>query len=97
MMLTINKATKIIGNGPHEKKTLLQKVDLKLQPGEFVTVVGGNGAGKSTLFNCISGSLPLTSGQILIDDQDVTQLSEEKELLTCQESFKTLKWALRRE
>jgi len=28
MMLTINKATKIIGNGPHEKKTLLQKVDL---------------------------------------------------------------------
>ena len=78
MMLTINKATKIIGNGPHEKKTLLQKVDLKLQPGEFVTVVGGNGAGKSTLFNCISGSLPLTSGQILIDDQDVTQLSEEK-------------------
>ena len=97
MMLTINKATKIIGNGPHEKKTLLQKVDLKLQSGEFVTVVGGNGAGKSTLFNCISGSLPLTSGQILIDDQDVTQLSEEKELLTCQESFKTLKWALRRE
>ena len=78
MMLTINKATKIIGNGPHEKKTLLQKVDLKLQPGEFVTVVGGNGAGKSTLFNCISGSLPLTSGQILINDQDVTQLSEEK-------------------
>ena len=78
MMLTINKATKIIGNGPHEKKTLLQKVDLKLQSGEFVTVVGGNGAGKSTLFNCISGSLPLTSGQILIDDQDVTQLSEEK-------------------
>ena len=62
-----------------------------------MTVVGGNGAGKSTLFNCISGSLPLTSGQILIDDQDVTQLSEEKELLTCQESFKTLKWALRRE
>ena len=43
-----------------------------------MTVVGGNGAGKSTLFNCISGSLPLTSGQILIDDQDVTQLSEEK-------------------
>ena len=78
MKLTINKATKIIGNGPHEKKTLLQKVDLKLQSGEFVTVVGGNGAGKSTLFNCISGSLPLTSGQILIDDQDVTQLSEEK-------------------
>ncbi|WP_430609091.1 ABC transporter ATP-binding protein [Enterococcus sp. DIV0876] len=77
-MLQINKATKVVGNGPHEKKVLLNKVDLTLQPGEFVTVVGGNGAGKSTLFNCISGTLPLTSGQITIDDQDVTNLSEEK-------------------
>lgn len=77
-MLQINKATKVVGNGPHEKKVLLNKVDLSLQPGEFVTVVGGNGAGKSTLFNSISGTLPLTSGQITIDDQDVTNLSEEK-------------------
>ena len=38
MMLTINKATKIIGNGPHEKKTLLQKVDLKLQSGDLLVV-----------------------------------------------------------
>ncbi|WP_312541021.1 ATP-binding cassette domain-containing protein [Enterococcus sp.] len=77
-MLQISKATKVVGNGPHEKKVLLNKVDLTLQPGEFVTVVGGNGAGKSTLFNCISGTLPLTSGQITIDEQDVTNLSEEK-------------------
>ncbi len=77
-MLQISKATKVVGNGPHEKKVLLNKVDLTLQPGEFVTVVGGNGAGKSTLFNCISGTLPLTSGQIKIDDQEVTTLSEEK-------------------
>ncbi|WP_312498967.1 ATP-binding cassette domain-containing protein [Enterococcus sp.] len=77
-MLQISKATKVVGNGPHEKKVLLNKVDLTLQPGEFVTVVGGNGAGKSTLFNCISGTLPLTSGQIMIDEQDVTNLSEEK-------------------
>ncbi len=47
-MLQISKATKVVGNGPHEKKVLLNKVDLTLQPGEFVTVVGGNGAGKST-------------------------------------------------
>jgi len=77
-MLQISKATKVVGNGPHEKKVLLNKVDLTLQPGEFVTVVGGNGAGKSTLFNCISGTLPLTSGQITIDEQEVTNLSEEK-------------------
>ncbi|MDU3374487.1 MAG: ATP-binding cassette domain-containing protein, partial [Enterococcus casseliflavus] len=77
-MLALKKAFKVVGNGPNEKKVLLNKIDLSLKPGEFVTVVGGNGAGKSTLFNCISGTMPLTSGQVMIDDQNVTTLSEEK-------------------
>lgn len=76
-MLAIEQATKIIKNGPNEKKVLLNKVDLKLTTGDFVTIVGGNGAGKSTLFNCVSGTMGLTSGKILIDAIDVTKETEE--------------------
>ncbi|MHC5267791.1 ABC transporter ATP-binding protein [Enterococcus sp. LJL98] len=77
-VLEIKKATKVISNGPKEQKVLLNQVDLTIKAGEFVTVLGGNGAGKSTLFNSISGALPLTSGSIFLDNQDVTALSEEK-------------------
>lgn len=77
-VLELKHAIKTISNGPREQKVLLNNVNLTIRPGDFITVLGGNGAGKSTLFNSISGALPLTSGQILMNGQDVTQLSEEK-------------------
>lgn len=77
-VLEIKQATKTISNGPKEQKVLLNNVSLTIESGDFITVLGGNGAGKSTLFNSISGTLPLTSGQILMGDQDITSLSEEK-------------------
>jgi simple sugar transport system ATP-binding protein len=49
----------------------LRGVDLSLHTGEIVGLVGDNGAGKSTLVNIISGALPPTSGQILIDGHEV--------------------------
>ncbi|MDN6639812.1 MAG: ATP-binding cassette domain-containing protein [Tetragenococcus sp.] len=76
-VLEMRNAAKLINNGPKEKKTLLNHIDLSIQKNEFITVLGGNGAGKSTLFNTISGTMPLSSGKILIEDKDVTQLSEE--------------------
>lgn len=76
-VLEMHNAAKLINNGPKEKKVLLNHIDLSIQKNEFVTVLGGNGAGKSTLFNTISGTMPLSSGKILIEDKDVTQLSEE--------------------
>lgn len=77
-VLTLRQAVKRINNGANDEKTLLNGINLSLKKGDFVTVVGGNGAGKSTLFNVISGSLPLTSGHIKINDQEVTRDSEEK-------------------
>jgi len=76
-VLEMQNAAKLVNNGPKEKKVLLDHINLSIQENEFITVLGGNGAGKSTLFNTISGTMPLSSGKILIEDQDLTQESEE--------------------
>jgi branched-chain amino acid transport system ATP-binding protein len=50
-------------------------VTLEVQPGERYAIIGPNGAGKSTLFNLITGELPVTTGTILLDGQDITHIS----------------------
>ncbi|GEL77006.1 ABC transporter ATP-binding protein [Tenuibacillus multivorans] len=69
--LTFNEDT------PDEKKAL-QGIDLELNKGEFVTVIGSNGAGKSTLMNVVSGSLHPDVGDVFINDQNVVHLPEYK-------------------
>lgn len=76
--LQIKQATKTIRNGINDKRQILRSVDLTIQPGEFVTVLGGNGAGKSTLFNSISGTMMLDSGTVSVMGHDLTKLPEEK-------------------
>ena len=46
-------------------------VNLNLNPGDFVTIIGGNGAGKSTTLNAIAGVWPIDSGKIIIDGRDL--------------------------
>ena len=53
-------------------------VDLHLNEGDFVTVIGGNGAGKSTLLNAVAGVWPVDCGSILLDGEDITALPEHK-------------------
>lgn len=77
-VLTIKNAVKKIKNGVADERTILNHVSLTLNPGDFVTIVGGNGAGKSTLFNTVTGTLPLTSGQVFLDSENVTNFGEEK-------------------
>lgn len=50
----------------------MRGIDLTIPEGDFVTVIGSNGAGKSTFLNALAGELRPDSGQILIDNQDVT-------------------------
>lgn len=78
IVLEIKNATKEIDNGLNEVKTILDHVNLTINQGEFITVLGGNGAGKSTLFNSITGTLILTEGDLLIYGNSITKLSEEK-------------------
>ncbi|MCD7722917.1 MAG: ATP-binding cassette domain-containing protein [Clostridiales bacterium] len=77
-MLEITNASKVFNPGTVNEKCALKNINLTLQEGDFVTVIGGNGAGKSTLLNIIAGVYPADSGKILIDGVDVTKLAEHK-------------------
>lgn len=56
--------------------TVLNELSCTIAPGDFVVIVGANGAGKSTFFDLIAGKIKPTSGQILLDDLDITHLDE---------------------
>ena len=75
-MLEIKNVYKTFNAGTVNEKVSLKGLDLTLEDGDFVTVIGGNGAGKSTMLNAVAGVWPIDMGKILIDGQDVTRLSE---------------------
>lgn len=77
-MLKVEKVYKTFNPGTINEKRALNGIDLILNEGDFVTVIGGNGAGKSTILNMIAGVYPVDQGKILIDDIDVTNLPEHK-------------------
>lgn len=77
-MLEIKGIHKTFNAGTINEKTALNGIDLKLEPGDFVTIIGGNGAGKSTMLNAISGVFPVDKGSIVIGGTDVTALPEYK-------------------
>ena len=56
------------------EKVALNGVDLHLNDGDFVTVIGGNGAGKSTVLNAIAGVWPVDGGKIIVDGKDITHI-----------------------
>lgn len=76
-MIEIINVKKSFGDGT-DKKIVLNGVNLKLEKGDFVTVIGGNGAGKSTLLNAIGGSIFVDEGKIIIGGKDVTRMPEHK-------------------
>lgn len=77
-MLNAEHIAVTFNEGTPDEKQALKDINLKLDKGEFVTVIGGNGAGKSTLMNVISGNLMADVGNIMINDKKVEQLAEYK-------------------
>jgi putative ABC transport system ATP-binding protein len=77
-MLQLNQIHKIFNEGTPDEKIAIDHVNLALQPGDFVTVIGSNGAGKSTLMNIISGVLIPDVGEVQIGGKNVTNMSEFK-------------------
>lgn len=75
-MLEISNLTKTFNPGTITEKKAINGIDLKLEDGDFVTVIGGNGAGKSTLLNLIAGVHLCDTGRIVLDGNDLTYMSE---------------------
>ena len=76
-IVELKNVSKVYKAGEKEFKAL-DDIDLAINEGEFVVVLGPTGAGKSTLLNLIGGMDTPTSGQIIIDDENISNYNEEK-------------------
>ena len=77
-MLELRNVTKtfnLTGN-KEDLRVALDHINLQIEGGEFVTIIGGNGSGKSTTINIVSGALKPDSGQVLLNTVDVTKMNE---------------------
>lgn len=77
-MLELKNIYKTFNPGSINEKRALNGINLTLEDGDFVTIIGGNGAGKSTMLNAIAGVWPVDSGSVIIDGEDITKLPEHK-------------------
>lgn len=77
-MLELQNVSVVFNHGTINEKEALSSVNLKLDKGDFVTIIGSNGAGKSTLFQAISGAVPIAQGKIILNGQDLTTMPEYK-------------------
>jgi putative ABC transport system ATP-binding protein len=77
-MLEIKNVNKTFFPGTINEKKALIDINLHVETGDFITIIGGNGAGKSTLLNSIAGVFSVDTGSITIDDVDLTKMPEHK-------------------
>ena len=77
-MLELKNLYKTFNAGTVNEKRAIDGLELTLEDGDFVTIIGGNGAGKSTTLNLIAGVFPADQGNIILDGVDITRLPEHK-------------------
>lgn len=77
-MLKLINISKTFNPGTVNEKVALNGLNLHIEKGDFITVIGGNGAGKSTMLNAIAGVWKPDEGQVIIDGVDVTSMPEHK-------------------
>ena len=75
-MLIIENVKKTFNKGTINEKVALNGVNLHMNPGDFITIIGGNGAGKSTMLNMIAGVYPIDEGVIALDGEEISQKPE---------------------
>lgn len=76
-ILELKNVQTLVNKGTANQTMILKGINLQINAGDFITIVGTNGAGKSTLFNVIGGNLRADNGQILHNGRDITRTSEE--------------------
>ena len=77
-MLKINKITKIFNPNTVNERIAINNLSFTINDGDFITVIGGNGAGKSTLLNLISGVLFPNSGDMFLNERNISKLPDYK-------------------
>ncbi len=77
-MLTLSDVKMVFFKGTPDAKVALNNLSLKVNKGDFITIIGANGAGKSTLFNAIAGTYLTDEGRILLEGKDITAMPEHK-------------------
>jgi putative ABC transport system ATP-binding protein len=78
-LLKLRKISKVFSKGTVDQVRALDKIDLDVNSGDYITIIGSNGAGKTTLLNIIAGVFPPENGgKIMVNGRDVSGLSEYK-------------------
>lgn len=77
-MLELRDISVIFHEGTVNEKIALSNINLQLEQGDFVTIIGSNGAGKSTLFQTISGAVYPTAGEVILNGLNLTNVPEYK-------------------
>ena len=75
-MLKLENICKTYNLGTVNETTLFTNFNLEVKKGEFISVIGSNGSGKTSILNMICGSIPVDSGHILVQGQDITRMKE---------------------
>lgn len=75
-MLILKNVEKTFNKGTVNEKKALRGIDLTLNNGDFITVIGGNGAGKSTMLNMIAGVYPIDKGTVILNGEDISRKPE---------------------
>lgn len=77
-ILELKGVQTLVNKGTNNETMILKGINLTVNPGDFITIVGTNGAGKSTLFNVIGGNLHADAGQIFHNGHEITKSTEEE-------------------
>jgi putative ABC transport system ATP-binding protein len=77
-MISITNLTKAFNKGDVNEVTALSGVNLEVNDGDFITIIGSNGAGKSTFLNALAGTFSLDTGKVILDNEDITHWPEHK-------------------
>lgn len=75
-MLELKNVSVVFNEGTVNEKVALSHIHLHLDKGDFVTIIGSNGAGKSTLFQAISGAVQISEGEVILNQQNLTNMPE---------------------
>ena len=77
-MLAIKNISKVFNPGTPDEVRALEGIDLMVEEGSWVVVIGTNGSGKSTLLNAVAGTFLVDSGEIYLENQNVTHWPEHR-------------------